>query len=194
MLNRISKTFLSHTFKGALTDLMREMENSTTEQTKEEEIPLNNQPVEGVDTVTHSIIQSSDTITLKKSTFQGHACVVHTLGEVKSVLKTLKQNKKVSQATHNIVAYRLVGVNETSFIQDYADDGEVNAGGRLLHLLQIMGVKNVVVVVSRWYGGILLGPDRFRLINNVAREAVIQLGIYEPKQVAKQRPKKKKQH
>lgn len=194
MLNRISKTFLSHTFQGALTDLMREMENSTTEQTKEEEIPLNNQPVEGVDTVTHSIIQSSDTITLKKSTFQGHACVVHTLGEVKSVLKTLKQNKKVSQATHNIVAYRLVGVNETSFIQDYADDGEVNAGGRLLHLLQIMGVKNVVVVVSRWYGGILLGPDRFRLINNVAREAVIQLGIYEPKQVAKQRPKKKKQH
>ena len=185
---------MSHTFQGALTDLMREMENSTTEQTKEEEIPLNNQPVEGVDTVTHSIIQSSDTITLKKSTFQGHACVVHTLGEVKSVLKTLKQNKKVSQATHNIVAYRLVGVNETSFIQDYADDGEVNAGGRLLHLLQIMGVKNVVVVVSRWYGGILLGPDRFRLINNVAREAVIQLGIYEPKQVAKQRPKKKKQH
>ena len=113
---------------------------------------------------------------------------------MKSVLKTLKQNKKVSQATHNIVAYRLVGVNETSFIQDYADDGAVNAGGRLLHLLQIMGVKNVVVVVSRWYGGILLGPDRFRLINNVAREAVIQLGIYEPKQVAKQRPKKKKQH
>ena len=191
------QNFCVHTFKGALTDLMREMENSTTDQTttsKEEEIPVNNKPMEGVDTVTHSIIQSSDTITLKKSTFQGHACVVHTLGEVKSVLKTLKQNKKVSQATHNIVAYRLVGVNETSFIQDYADDGEVNAGGRLLHLLQIMGVKNVVVVVSRWYGGILLGPDRFRLINNVAREAVIQLGIYEPKQVSKQRPKKKKQH
>ena len=162
---------------------------STTASTKESSI--NNQATEG-ELVTHATIQSSETITLKKSTFQGHACVVHTLDEVKSVLKTLKQNKKVSQASHNIVAYRLVGVNETSFVQDYADDGEVNAGGRLLHLLQIMDVKNIVVVVSRWYGGILLGPDRFRLINNVAREAVIQSGIYEPKQATKQRPKKKK--
>ena len=168
-------------------------EEDTSEQNETQNVPQKEE-----ETSTQAIdeaipeIHSSETITLKKSTFQGHSAVVHTLAEIKAVLKKLKQNKKVSQASHNIVAYRLVGVNETSFIQDYADDGEVNAGGRLLHLLQIMDVKNVVVVVSRWYGGILLGPDRFRLINNVAREAIIGLGIYEPKQVAKQRPKKKK--
>jgi hypothetical protein len=33
---------------------------------------------------------------------------------------------------------------------------------RLLHLLNILGVKNVCCVVSRWYGGIQLGPDRCR--------------------------------
>lgn len=32
-----------------------------------------------------------------------------------------------------------------------------------------MQVRDVVVVVSRWYGGTLLGPVRFTLINNAAR-------------------------
>ena len=54
-------------------------------------------------------------------------------------------------------------------IQDYDDDGEDAAGGRLLHLLQILDVRNTVVVVSRWYGGIKLGPARFSHINNAAR-------------------------
>ena len=29
------------------------------------------------------------------------------------------------------------------------------------------------VVVSRWYGGVKLGPDRFRLINSAARETLV---------------------
>ena len=127
-------------------------------------------------------VLSGENITIKKSTFQGHVAIVHTIEEVKSVLRKLKENRKVSQASHNIVAYRLSGVKEHSFIQDYADDGEVNAGGRLLHLLQIMDVVDIVVVVSRWYGGILLGPDRFRLISNCAREVIVVSGAYTPKQ------------
>ena len=42
-------------------------------------------------------------------------------------------------------------------VQDCDDDGEAAAGGRLLHLLQAADVRNVVVVVSRWFGGVLLG-------------------------------------
>lgn len=48
--------------------------------------------------------------------------------------------------------------------------------GRLLHLLQILDVKNVLVVVSRWFGGILLGADRFKDINNCARNALDDCG------------------
>lgn len=40
-----------------------------------------------------------------------------------------------------------------------------------------MDVWNVIVVVSRWYGGIQLGPDRFKHINSAAREAVIRSGL-----------------
>ena len=54
-------------------------------------------------------------------------------------------------------------------LQDYDDDGEDAAGGRLLHLLQILDVKDTIVVVTRWYGGVKLGPTRFTHINNAAR-------------------------
>jgi len=53
--------------------------------------------------------------------------------------------------------------NGSQTLQDYDDDGEAAAGGRLLHLLQMTDARNVCVVVSRWYGGILLGPSRFAI-------------------------------
>lgn len=42
--------------------------------------------------------------------------------------------------------------------------------------LQILDVRDVMVVVSRWYGGILLGPDRFKHINNCARNILMDEG------------------
>jgi hypothetical protein len=45
----------------------------------------------------------------------------------------------------------------------------IEAGGRLAHLLLMMEVKGMIVVVTRWFGGIQLGPDRFKHINTVAR-------------------------
>lgn len=37
---------------------------------------------------------------------------------------------------------------------------------------KIVEAKDVLVVVTRWYGGIHLGPDRFRHINNAARQVL----------------------
>ena len=56
--------------------------------------------------------------------------------------------------------------------KDNDDDGETAAGGRLAHLLQILEVPNVLVVVTRYFGGIHLGPDRFKHINQAARAAL----------------------
>jgi putative IMPACT (imprinted ancient) family translation regulator len=53
--------------------------------------------------------------------------------------------------------------------------------GRLAHLMQILEVENVVVVVTRWFGGIHLGPDRFKDINNVARTALADCGFIKDK-------------
>ncbi|RUS21360.1 hypothetical protein BC937DRAFT_92927 [Endogone sp. FLAS-F59071] len=53
-----------------------------------------------------------------------------------------------------------------------------------MHLMQILDVKNVVVVVTRWYGGIQLGADRFKHINNAARQVLEENG-YLPEDDAK---------
>ena len=39
-------------------------------------------------------------------------------------------------------------------------------------LLRLMEVDCYAVIVARWYGGIHLGPDRFKHINNVARKLI----------------------
>jgi putative IMPACT (imprinted ancient) family translation regulator len=101
----------------------------------------------------------------------------------------LASDKKVASATHNISAWRIRQQKKPTskdnnnntpgemIIQDCDDDGETAAGGRLLHLMQLMDVWDVVVVVTRWYGGIHLGPDRFRIINAVGRDALVRGGF-----------------
>ncbi|XP_012870266.1 PREDICTED: protein IMPACT [Dipodomys ordii] len=113
-------------------------------------------------------------ITDRRSTFQAHLAPVVCTKQVKMVLAKLYENKKVASATHNIYAYRIYCEDKQTFLQDCEDDGETAAGGRLLHLMEILNVKNVMVVVSRWYGGILLGPDRFKHINNCARNILVE--------------------
>jgi len=67
---------------------------------------------------------------------------------------------------------------------DYDDDGETAAGSRLAHLLEILELENVLVVVSRWYGGTLLGADRFKHINQAARDALDKAGLLGGEKVA----------
>lgn len=55
---------------------------------------------------------------------------------------------------------------------DNDDDGESAAGGRIAHLLQILDVFDVLVVVTRYFGGVHLGPDRFKHIGQAARDAL----------------------
>ncbi|KAJ1995750.1 hypothetical protein GGI25_000728 [Coemansia spiralis] len=108
---------------------------------------------------------------MKKSVFIGHAAHVKSAEDVQNVLSVLMENKKIAQATHNIMAYR-IRMENGSISQDNDDDGETAAGKRLGHLLQLLEVENTMVVVTRWFGGTHLGPDRFKLINNAARQAL----------------------
>ncbi|KAF7191716.1 Protein IMPACT-like [Pseudocercospora fuligena] len=119
----------------------------------------------------------SEVITEKKSVFVARAAPVSSVDEAKAYLAhLLATDKKVAKATHNITAWRIRGEGGVQY-QDCDDDGETAAGGRLLHLLELMNSWNVMVVVTRWYGGIHLGPDRFRLINQCGRDAVVKAGF-----------------
>ncbi|CZR61003.1 related to impact protein [Phialocephala subalpina] len=75
-------------------------------------------------------------------------------------------------ASHNISAWRVQG--EYGVIEDINDDGESGGGRHLLGLLQADNFVGVLLVVSRWYGGIFLGPDRWRIMTQVSRDALSQ--------------------
>lgn len=123
----------------------------------------------------------SEALVVNKSSFVARCVAIKDLeGATGAISHLLATNKRCRAATHNISAWRVKqrkseGVEVV--VQDSDDDGETAAGGRLLHLMQLMDVWNVVVVVSRWYGGVKLGPDRFRCINSVAREALVGGGF-----------------
>ncbi|KAF2871282.1 ribosomal protein S5 domain 2-type protein [Massariosphaeria phaeospora] len=112
-------------------------------------------------------------LTSKNSLFLARSAPVSYPAQARAYLAhLLATDKKAARATHNMVAWRMRGPGGASY-QDCDDDGETAAGGRLLHLLQVMDLWGVMVVVSRWYGGTHLGPDRFRIIGAVARESLV---------------------
>lgn len=57
------------------------------------------------------------------------------------MVHVLLENNKIRNATHPVImAYRIAVPDKPGvFHQDYDDDGEAAAGGRLLHLLQVAG-------------------------------------------------------
>ncbi|VIO88416.1 Uncharacterized protein BM_BM6736 [Brugia malayi] len=124
-------------------------------------------------------IISGNSMVDRKSTFQAHVAQVFSKNEVTLVLNKLKENNKIARATHNMYAW-LIEENLSGRLikqHDCNDDGEIGAGAKLLNLLELMKAKNVLVIITRWYGGIHLGPDRFRHICNLARQILVENGF-----------------
>lgn len=108
-------------------------------------------------------------VTDRKSKFIAFCGKCHSRAEAYRFVEALKRRvKKVDVATHNIMAFQ---IRDGEAYRD--DDGEGGAGDVLLKLLENLKVYNVVVVVTRWYGGTQLGPDRFRHIQNCAKEVIL---------------------
>ena len=89
----------------------------------------------------------------KKSVFIGYACHVECEEEALSFIKEIKQKHK--DATHNCYGYVMKG----GILCRYSDDGEPQgtAGKPILDMLVKSGVDDVCVVVTRYFGGTLLG-------------------------------------
>lgn len=88
----------------------------------------------------------------KRSEFIGFSTYVE---NEEKALEIIKQKKKEYQdATHNVYAY-VIGEN----IARYSDDGEPQgtAGMPVLNAIRMSGISDALVVVTRYFGGILLG-------------------------------------
>ena len=114
-------------------------------------------------------------------TMIAHVCKVTCIEHVQWALAELLFNdKKVAKATHNMFAYRFYDDEDCTaavVVHDNDDDGEKGSGAKLASLLELSGAENVLVVVSRWYGGVLLGSARFKWIAGVARTGLVQGGF-----------------
>ena len=96
----------------------------------------------------------SSEIIIKKSRFIGHAKPVESEEEAIQFIEAIKKEHR--SATHNCSAYV---IGERDQIQKQSDDGEPSgtAGKPILEVIKHQGLKNTVVVVTRYFGGIMLG-------------------------------------
>lgn len=97
--------------------------------------------------------EGTDEFEEKRSLFICHAKHITTEDEAMEFIKAKK--KEYSDATHNCWAYLLKG----GIVARYSDDGEPQgtAGVPMLDTIRKSGVCDAVVVVTRYFGGILLG-------------------------------------
>lgn len=123
-----------------------------------------------------------------RSTFVAHVAPVASPDLARRyVAQLLDSDRRIRDATHNMTAWRIRGTPgdagaATITYQDCDDDGETAAGSRLLHLMQLMDLWDAMVVVTRWYGGVKLGPRRFAIINAAARDGFVRAGMVVDKQ------------
>jgi len=98
---------------------------------------------------------SSAEIVEKKSKFIANIFYVESREEADNIIKEI--NKKYHDARHNCYAYRVIE-NEV-IIEKSSDDGEPSgtAGAPMLNILSKNNYANILVIVTRYFGGILLG-------------------------------------
>ena len=111
---------------------------------------------------------------MEKSTFIGYAKPIKTEEEAIEFVNEIK--KKHKDATHNVWAYT---VGENMNIQRYSDDGEPQgtAGIPTLEVIKKEDLRDVVVVVTRYFGGIKLGAGGLVRAYTKGAKVGIEAGI-----------------
>ena len=110
----------------------------------------------------------------KRSVFIGHTAPVSNENEAREFIAKIK--KEHYDARHNVFAYVLDG----GAVSRYTDDGEPkgSAGMPVLNVLTKTGVDGVCVVVTRYFGGILLGTGGLvRAYGAAAKAALDAAGL-----------------
>ena len=114
----------------------------------------------------------------KKSKFIANIFYVETREEAEEKIKEIK--KKYFDARHNCFAYSIF--TKDRIIERFSDDGEPSgtAGAPMLNILSSQNLRNVVVIVTRYFGGILLGTGGLvRAYTGAVQEALKNVEIIE---------------
>lgn len=117
---------------------------------------------------------TSPPLSLKGSTFVARATAITSPSQRPALLASLMASvPRLRTATHNAWASRTT--SPTGYVAEQSeDDGETGAGALLLRVMRDLDAKDTLVVMTRWFGGTMLGPDRWRLMRNVVAAALTE--------------------
>ncbi|SFR56713.1 YigZ family protein [Litoreibacter janthinus] len=110
------------------------------------------------------MLQLENILTDRGSKYAVSGGPVQTREEAAAFVKALCRTKKYAKATHNTWA---VVLPDGTPVKN--DDGEAGAGMVILRMLEREELVGEVVVVTRWFGGVKLGGDRFRRVQDCVR-------------------------
>lgn len=118
---------------------------------------------------------TSPPVSLKSSTFVARATALTSPSQRQALLASLMASvPHLKTATHNAWAYRATDARTGYVAEGSEDDGETGAGALLLRVMRELGATDTLVVMTRWFGGVMLGPDRWRLMRNVVTAALTE--------------------
>ncbi|KAM3501517.1 hypothetical protein MY10362_005493 [Beauveria mimosiformis] len=116
---------------------------------------------------------ASSTLTSRASTFVAHAASVSNAGSRPGLIRQLiTERPDLETASHNAWAIRTSFGNSPLVQQASFDDGETGCGKFMLEIMREANITNTLVVLTRWYGGVMLGPDRWRLMRECVNDAL----------------------
>ncbi|KAK4130975.1 hypothetical protein BT67DRAFT_171407 [Trichocladium antarcticum] len=119
---------------------------------------------------------ASPPLTLKSSTFLAHTHpLTSPLQRAPLMQHLLSTRPHLATATHNAWAYRLrapEGSIANKAREASHDDGETGAGDLILRAMRDVGAVDTLVVLTRWFGGTMLGADRWRLMRECVGAAL----------------------
>ena len=118
----------------------------------------------------------------KKSKFIANMFYIETIEEADRIIKETK--KKYHDARHNCFAY-ILETGEEGLLVKYNDDGEPSgtAGAPMLNIITNEGLSNVLVIVTRYFGGILLGTGGLVRAYSEAVKEALKLAHYIEKSI-----------
>lgn len=132
--------------------------------------------------------RATATFEVRGSEFLGHVAPADTVEEAEAFIEAVRA--EYADATHNVPAYRVPAAEPSErtpgtsvMLREYGDDdGEPSgsAGKPALNVLQKRDVRNVVSVVTRYYGGTNLGVGGLaRAYSRAVKDAVDEAGVVE---------------
>lgn len=107
----------------------------------------------------------------KKSKFIGYIKPVNTVKSAEEYIKKIRE--KHFDATHNVFSYKVIENNQEYF--KYSDDGEpLNTAGKpMAEIINRLDVNNLVIIATRYFGGVKLGAGG--LIRSYAKTAKLAI-------------------